>query len=195
EESIRFQAERSKGKFVRIFGSSPRVRRRFTRIEVDNALYNFIPRAVREWLGGSELGRGRDHAHVYREMATSGAASVRACHGGSLDDCAQALGLTGPSADAPGFGSTARASFLLHALEVGGKGSLARLDAAAGAPPMTAIERASGQRVSEVVRAWRNDVARDYVSYAGLLRGSVAVLLWTAVAGLLALRSTRRRAE
>jgi hypothetical protein len=193
-ESIRYQAERSHGRFVRIFGNSPRVRQRFTRVEVDNALYEYLPPAVQAWLGGTELGRGRNRAEVYRELATSPSPTVRECHKGSTAACISALGIGSAPPDS-GFSSTARGSFLMHALASGGAGSLARLNDAGNASAGVAIEQASGRQLPRLVNDWKRGLAREYVSYAGLVRASGAGLLWAVIAGLLALRSTRRRAE
>ncbi len=190
---LRFQAERSNAPLLRIYGSSPRVRERSTRVAVDNAIYRYLPITVRTWLGTDELARGRELGNVYREMATSPAPEVRECHRGNAAACLAALGLNAESTG--GFSPAARASLLMHALSVGPPGAVARLNTAAALTPGEALQRASRLDLSQLVRNWRSDIASEYVSYAGLARASVAAMLWAVASLLLALRSTRRRAE
>jgi hypothetical protein len=191
---LRYQAERGDGTLVRIFGSSPRVRERFTRIAVDDAIYPYLPASLRTWVGSGQLGRGRQRAHVYREMATSQSAYARDCNRGEIPSCIIALGLDGRRTPST-LSDEARASFLMHALTTGGKAAIPRLQAAAEAEPAFVLQEASGVPLPQLVQSWRAGITRDYVSHAGLPRATLAALWWVAVALVFSLRSTRRRAE
>lgn len=191
---MRFRARESGGQHVRIFGTSPRRRLRFTHIAVDNAIHEFVPPAVRAWLRDAGLSKGREQAAVYRELATSPSPIVRACHKKHVAPCLSALQLAGTAPDSVALSATARASMLMHAL-TSADASIARLIATGSVPAATALEQASGRRLSALVQSWHEEIAGSYMSHAGLARASGAALFWSVAVLMLALRSTRRRAE
>jgi hypothetical protein len=84
---------------------------------------------------------------------------------------------------------------LLHALEKGGSGSLARLRAAGDLQVADAVAAAAGQPLNRLVKSWHSGITQGYVSHAGLPRAVAAALIWATIALLISLRSTRRRAE
>jgi hypothetical protein len=94
------------------------------------------------------------------------------------------------------LGRSARASLVMFALERGRKGSLARMAGQSDATPVRALAAAAGMPPEELIRAWRDDVDQHrHVTRAGLPGAALAALFWSLVALLVALRSTRRRAE
>lgn len=194
-DGLRFQAERANAPLIRIFGSSPRQRLRHTRAAVDDAIGSFLPPGVQGWLTGVRLSHGRESAAVYRELATSPAAGIRACFDGTADACISALRLAAPVPDDASFGASARASFVIFTLARGGDGAVMRLHEARNGSVVAALEHAGGSALPHLVRGWREELAQRYVSHPGLSRSSIAAFFWAAMATLIALRSTRRRAE
>ena len=194
DDALRFRARQSTGHHVRIFGGSPRARLRFTRLAVDNAMYEFVPPNVRSWLRDAGLSKAADRASIYRELATSSSPVVRACYKEDVASCIRALQLGGATPDSLALSVTARASMLMHALSES-DATMWRLMAAADRAPASALEHASGELLPALVRSWRRQIDSSYMSHAGLSRASAAAFLWSIVALLLALRSTRRRAE
>jgi hypothetical protein len=93
----------------------------------------------------------------------------------------------------PPFG---RANFLMYVLERGGAGAFARLIAPQHPNARAAIVAAGNAPLPELVGGWRRSIDdnREH-SYAGLPKAVIAVLIWTTIAALLAMSSTRRRAE
>lgn len=87
-----------------------------------------------------------------------------------------------------------RASFAAYALEQGGEGAWTRLLANPDAPPIEALEHASGQSIDELVGGWRARVidARPD-SFARLIPSSGLAVLWFVFFSAFALRSTRWR--
>jgi hypothetical protein len=193
DDALRHHAREANARHVRIFGGSPRLRLRFTKAAVDDAVFGFLPGNVQTWLGDSDLSRGRAHSLVYRELATSQFRLVRDCYRGVPAACAQALQFT--DRERGSLSSTARASLLLHALEKGGAGSLARLRAAGDLQLADAVAAAAGQPLDQLMKSWHSSITQGYVSHAGLPRAAAAALIWGAIALLISLRSTRRRAE
>jgi hypothetical protein len=93
----------------------------------------------------------------------------------------------------PPFG---RANVLMYVLERGGAGAFARLIAPQHPNAGAAIAAAGNASLPELVDGWRRSIDDNREdSYAGLPKAVVAVLIWTTIAALLAMRSTRRRAE
>jgi hypothetical protein len=130
------------------------------------------------------LGRRQHRGKRLRDCVTHG--DTNAC----LDLAEATGGLPAP------LSPTARASLLLFALERGGAGSLTRLAHPSRAAPAEAIASAANSSLSDLIADWRAKVERNRrITYAGLPRAVVAVLLWSAVALLFALRSTRSRVE
>lgn len=193
--TLRFLAEQSRGRFIRIYGSSAGARTQQTRAAVDDAIAEFLPLRVRVWLGGAELSRANESARIYRQLATSPSPLVHACHRGNTAACIDALDLGSAPRVAVGLGQAARASFLLHALKQGAPGSLGRLQHDSTASVSVVLERLTRQPLATLVADWQNAVRNSYVSHAGLPRASLAASFWAAIALLFALRSTRRRAE
>ena len=192
-DGLHEHARLAKARHIRIFGSSPRLRLRFTRVAVDNAVFGYLPSNVQTWLNDSDLSKGRAHPLIYRELATSQSRLVQDCYRGVLAACTHALQFT--NRERGSLSSLARASLLLHALEMGGAGSLARLRAAGDLQPADAIAAAARQPVNRVVQSWRNAITRGYVSHAGLPGAAAAAVFWGLIALMVSLRSTRRRAE
>jgi hypothetical protein len=119
----------------------------------------------------------------------------RSCvEAGLLDRCLAYLEQTGGVP--PALYPFARASFLMFALERGGSGAFARLTDPQHRDAATAIAAAANNRLPTLLAHWREyiDESREQ-SYAGLPAAVAAAFLWTVVAALIAMHSTRRRAE
>lgn len=91
------------------------------------------------------------------------------------------------------LGNIPRANFLAFALERGGAGSMARLNAS-GPDAAAAIAAAAGTDVRTLAREWREDLeAAKPLANAGTGLAGLATLVWAVAAMLFAIRSTRRR--
>ena len=122
-------------------------------------------------------------------------ASWRSCvEGGDMTSCLRVIRQSGGLPPAlPPFG---RANFLMYVLEQGGPGAFARLISPEHTTAASAIVAAGKQPLPSLINGWRRHIEeRRALSYAGLPKAVIAALLWTVVAALVAMRSTRRRAE
>jgi hypothetical protein len=194
DDALKYRARQAGARSVLLYGHDPATLMRSARVAVDNAAVDFLPAAVRSWLLSPDLGRGRDAQDIYRQIATSPFGTVRGCYNGAASDCVRALQLEG-EVQGGALGAAARASFLMFALERGGRGSLAAMHARGDAAPGVAIVATARTSLTELAADWRETIVSSNVSHAGLPRAAVAALIWSIIAALLALRSTRTRAE
>jgi len=221
---------------------------------IDNIIRDALPEEMAEWLGTeapADPSAGDQKRHIYREMATARAQSVRDCLQGATQRCWQALGVIETGApDGPGsLGDTeagriwysdaerqqsaidwaqierpglsgcergdmdacdrvlvasspwpvpplanqGRRNLLSFALERGGVGALARLNATKGSIA-DRLAAASALSTDALIQEWQASLQSDFEPQTAGAAGTLLTsLLWIGFFALLATASPRRR--